>query len=227
MGSRNQGKEEGGEEEERDGPECWAGLHQVLTCPNGSRWLLVSLSFWKETSCRIQCAPVAGESGCTYRRPGMAGSALPVTDLNQGTSFSARVVQAGLRARPGLLNVRMIWKWPDPQVSLALRCPPDKLPSLALFLPPHPAPSTGVRGPSSRSLWLPTNNRGIWEPGPHKSLGKLLEGFQRGFLLRPLHSRQLRRDLPTEWASPLRSRLFYSNTMGRFSNFIKRHVQSG
>lgn len=44
----------------------------------------MSLSFWKETSCRIQCAPVAGESGCTYRRPGMAGSALPVTDLDQG-----------------------------------------------------------------------------------------------------------------------------------------------
>lgn len=38
---------------------------RLLTCPNGSRWLLVSLSFWKETSCRIQCAPVAGESGCT------------------------------------------------------------------------------------------------------------------------------------------------------------------
>lgn len=54
-----------------------------LTCPNGSRWLLVSLSFWKDTSCLIQWAPVAGESGCTYRRPGMAGSALPVTDLGQ------------------------------------------------------------------------------------------------------------------------------------------------
>ena len=38
---------------------------RVLTFPNGSRWLLVSLSFWKETSCRIQWAPVAGESGCT------------------------------------------------------------------------------------------------------------------------------------------------------------------
>lgn len=52
-----------------------------LTCPKGSRWLLVSFSFWKDTSCRIQCAPVAGESGCTYSRPGMAGSAFPATIL--------------------------------------------------------------------------------------------------------------------------------------------------
>lgn len=27
---------------------------QTLTCPKGSKWLLVSLSFWKETSCLIQ-----------------------------------------------------------------------------------------------------------------------------------------------------------------------------
>lgn len=36
-----------------------------LTWPKGSRWLFVSFSFWKETSCRIQWAPVAGESGWT------------------------------------------------------------------------------------------------------------------------------------------------------------------
>lgn len=54
---------------------------QTLTCPKGSKWLLVSLSFWKETSCLIQWAPAAGESGCTYSRPGMAGSALPATIL--------------------------------------------------------------------------------------------------------------------------------------------------
>ena len=53
----------------------------LLTCPKGSRWLFVSFSFWKETSCRIQWAPVAGESGCTYSRPGMAGSAFPATIL--------------------------------------------------------------------------------------------------------------------------------------------------
>lgn len=40
-------------------------LTSLLTCPKGSRWLLVSLSFWKETSCLIQWAPEAGESGCT------------------------------------------------------------------------------------------------------------------------------------------------------------------
>lgn len=27
---------------------------QAPTCPNGSRWLLVNFSFWKETSCLIQ-----------------------------------------------------------------------------------------------------------------------------------------------------------------------------
>lgn len=83
--SEERGKGGGREGEERTWSRgCQAGLHEALTCPKGSRWLLVSLSFWKETSCRIQCAPVAGESGCTYRRPGMAGSALPVTDLDQG-----------------------------------------------------------------------------------------------------------------------------------------------
>lgn len=64
----------------------------VLTCPKGSRWLLVSLSFWKETSCLIQWAPVAGESGCTYSRPGMAGSAFPVTDLRGDRNTELRVV---------------------------------------------------------------------------------------------------------------------------------------
>lgn len=57
-------------------------VFQALTWPNGSRWLLVSFSFWKDTSCLIQWAPVAGESGWTYSRPGIAGSALPVTDLS-------------------------------------------------------------------------------------------------------------------------------------------------
>lgn len=68
-------------------------LPLVLTCPKGSRWLLVSLSFWKETSCLIQWAPVAGESGCTYSRPGMAGSAFPVTDLrgDRGTELRGGV----------------------------------------------------------------------------------------------------------------------------------------
>lgn len=65
----------------------------VLTCPKGSRWLLVSLSFWKETSCLIQWAPVAGESGCTYSRPGMAGSAFPVTDLRGNRNTELRAVE--------------------------------------------------------------------------------------------------------------------------------------
>lgn len=56
---------------------------EALTCPKGSRWLLVSLSFWKDTNCLIQCAPVAGESGWTYNLPGIAGSAFPVTDLGK------------------------------------------------------------------------------------------------------------------------------------------------
>lgn len=61
---------------------CWnTKLDLTLTCPKGSKWLLVSLSFWKETSCLIQWAPAAGESGCTYSLPGMAGSALPATIL--------------------------------------------------------------------------------------------------------------------------------------------------
>lgn len=48
----------------------------------------MSLSFWKETSWRLQCAPVAGESGWTYSLPGMAGSAFPVIDL-----YTAKGVQ--------------------------------------------------------------------------------------------------------------------------------------
>lgn len=59
-----------------------------LTCPKGSRWLFVNLSFWKDTSCRIQCAPVAGESGWTYSLPGMAGSAFPVTDLSHSAKHT-------------------------------------------------------------------------------------------------------------------------------------------
>ena len=34
-----------------------------LTWPWGSSVLLVSLTRWKDTGCRIQWAPVAGESG--------------------------------------------------------------------------------------------------------------------------------------------------------------------
>lgn len=56
--------------------------YMSLTCPKGSRWLLVNFNFWKDTSCRIQCAPVAGESEWTYSLPGIAGSAFPVTDLS-------------------------------------------------------------------------------------------------------------------------------------------------
>lgn len=63
LGGEKRGQER---QTERDWEQGWTGgALLVLTCPNGSRWLLVSLSFWKETSCRIQCAPVAGESGCT------------------------------------------------------------------------------------------------------------------------------------------------------------------
>lgn len=46
---------------------CWENQMEcsVLTCPKGSRWLFVSLSFWNDISCLIQWVPVAGESGCT------------------------------------------------------------------------------------------------------------------------------------------------------------------
>lgn len=42
------------------------GVQVVLTCPTllDAPLLLVSFSFPKETSWRIQCAPVLGESGC-------------------------------------------------------------------------------------------------------------------------------------------------------------------
>ena len=53
-----------------------------LTCPFWSRLLFVSLSLWNVTGCFIQCAPLAGESGWMYRRPGMCGSALPFSDEN-------------------------------------------------------------------------------------------------------------------------------------------------
>ena len=41
--------------------------------------LLVSLTFWKEMSCFIHCAPVAGESGWMKKRLGICGSAFPAT----------------------------------------------------------------------------------------------------------------------------------------------------
>lgn len=42
------------------------GVWGALTCPTllDAPLLLVSFSFPKETSWRIQCAPVLGESGC-------------------------------------------------------------------------------------------------------------------------------------------------------------------
>lgn len=77
--------------------------HQTpLTCPKGSKWLLVSLSFWKDTSCLIQWAPAAGESGCTYSLPGMAGSALPATILT---------AEAGKQTS----NKEMSSRWEEPR----------------------------------------------------------------------------------------------------------------
>jgi len=49
------------------------------TCPFLSSALLVSLSFSNETVCRSSWSPLNGESGCRWRRPGGAGSALPAT----------------------------------------------------------------------------------------------------------------------------------------------------
>ena len=49
----------------------------TLTWPLSSRRWLVSLSLSKDTICFIHCVPLAGESGCTWIRPGMCGSALP------------------------------------------------------------------------------------------------------------------------------------------------------
>ena len=46
-------------------------------------WLLVNFIFWKETTCRIHCDPVPGESGWTKILVGMRGSALPVTDHSE------------------------------------------------------------------------------------------------------------------------------------------------
>ena len=51
----------------------------TLTWPLSSMRLLVSLSLSKETICFIHCAPFAGESGWTWIRPGMCGSAFPAT----------------------------------------------------------------------------------------------------------------------------------------------------
>lgn len=190
-GERGERERWGREGEERTWSRgCQAGPHEALTCPKGSRWLLVSLSFWKETSCRIQCAPVAGESGCTYRRPGMAGSALPVTDLDQGEANRPALAPRGAGSPctgPGL--------------------PRD------------------ARG-ASRPLAASQPSAGSGSLDVRKSLGKLLAGSQRGL---PLQASELlaaaRASYPRN--GPLLSCLFYSNTTGRFCNFIKRHVQSG
>lgn len=56
---------------------------RVLTWPLSSRRLLVSLSLSKETICRIHCAPLAGESGWKWTRPGAAGSARPATSQDE------------------------------------------------------------------------------------------------------------------------------------------------
>lgn len=114
----------------------------VLTCPKGSRWLLVSLSFWKETSCLIQWAPVAGESGCTYSRPGMAGSAFPVTDLRGDT---------GTELWAGWGNA--------PVGSCTPSIPSGGVPSRGFLHPFHPlrrGPSRGVLLPHP-----PPNPRGV------------------------------------------------------------------
>ena len=41
--------------------------------------LLVSFNLWKETIFCSHCSPEAGESGWTYSRLGISGSALPAT----------------------------------------------------------------------------------------------------------------------------------------------------
>ena len=145
------------------------------------------MSFWKETSCRIQCAPVAGESGCTYRRPGMAGSAFPVTDLDQGEAerpASAPRSAAGSHAWPGLPKVRMIWKWPDPQVSLARRWYQASFPPQLFFLPPHPSPQHQGRPRGLAAPRCPPSGR-FWEPRCAKKVSeKSLRAFEGGFVFK-------------------------------------------
>ena len=51
----------------------------ILTCPFSSSKLLVNFSLSKETTFFIHAAPVWGESGWTWKRPGQCGSAFPAT----------------------------------------------------------------------------------------------------------------------------------------------------
>ena len=61
----------------------WLFSNRWLTCPIWSMWLLVNFIFWKETTWRIHCDPVPGESGWTKILVGIRGSALPVTDHSE------------------------------------------------------------------------------------------------------------------------------------------------
>lgn len=66
----------------RGGKEFGADLQKpskILTWPCWSSSLLVSLTLSKDTTCRIQSSPSAGESGWMYTRPGIGASAFPAT----------------------------------------------------------------------------------------------------------------------------------------------------
>lgn len=96
----------------------------ILTWPNWSKWLFVNLTFWKLIVCRIHCAPLDGPSGCTYKRPGRWGSALPATvhselwnlyRLSSTGTISITRMYFSFGFNPEMLilitgNIRLMWK---------------------------------------------------------------------------------------------------------------------
>jgi len=69
------------------------------TCPLSSSRLLVSLSLSNEMICFIHWAPLAGESGCTWMRPGMCGSGFPATtQLEEWKLYRYRLSSHGTKS---------------------------------------------------------------------------------------------------------------------------------
>lgn len=98
-------------------------------------------------------------------------------------SLSARSA-AGSHAWPGLLKVRMIWKWPDPQVSLARRWYQASFPPQLFFLPPHPSPQHQGRPRGLAAPRCPPSGR-FWEPRCAKKVSeKSLRAFEGGFVFK-------------------------------------------
>lgn len=79
----------------------------------------MSLSLSKETICRIHCAPLAGESGWKWTRPGAAGSARPAT--SQDELWKAYLGSQGGSASLGCAHHIPIPLHPSPPVSLVIQ----------------------------------------------------------------------------------------------------------